>query len=57
AHYPYHIGQIIYIGKMVCNQNWVSLSIPKGSSPEYNAAKFAQPQHKEHFTQEFLKPE
>ncbi|MGB4968477.1 MAG: DUF1572 domain-containing protein [Saprospiraceae bacterium] len=56
AHYPYHIGQIIYIGKMVCNQNWKSLSIPKGCSLEYNATKFAQPQHKEHFTQEFLKP-
>lgn len=32
AHYPYHIGQIVFIGKMVCNDNWTSLSIPKGNS-------------------------
>lgn len=29
AHYPYHIGQIVFIGKMVCDANWESLSIPK----------------------------
>ncbi len=28
AHYPYHIGQIIYLAKMF-NSNWESLSIPK----------------------------
>jgi hypothetical protein len=36
AHYPYHIGQIIYIGKMVKNENWKNLSIPKGTSQQYN---------------------
>ena len=45
AHYPYHIGQIVFIGKMVCNDNWISLSIPKGSSTEYNADKFSKPKH------------
>jgi hypothetical protein len=55
AHYPYHIGQIVFIGKMICNENWVSLSIPKGNSQAYNAEKFAQPKHKAHFTDEFLK--
>lgn len=29
AHLPYHIGQIIYIAKMVEGENWQSLSIPK----------------------------
>lgn len=29
AHYPYHIGQIVYIGKMMCNEKWNSLSIPR----------------------------
>ncbi len=29
AHYPYHIGQIVYIGKMICADKWTSLSIPK----------------------------
>jgi hypothetical protein len=55
AHYPYHIGQMVFLGKMIANQNWVSLSIPKGKSNEYNAEKFAKPKHKEHFTDEFLK--
>ena len=55
AHYPYHIGQIVFIGKMVCNENWTSLSIPKGNSADFNADKFAQPKHKEHFTTEFIK--
>lgn len=54
AHYPYHIGQIVFIGKMMCNQNWVSLSIPKGKSETYNAEKFAKPKHKAHFTDEFI---
>src|SRR5437773_1263947 len=38
AHYPYHIGQIVYIGRMIKNENWKSLSIPKGKSNEYNQA-------------------
>ncbi|HLY72234.1 MAG TPA: DUF1572 family protein [Puia sp.] len=29
AHYPYHIGQIIYIGKILKNQEWKNLSVPK----------------------------
>ncbi len=36
AHYPYHIGQIIYVGRMLKNENWKNLSIPKGSSNAYN---------------------
>ena len=36
AHYPYHIGQILFIGKMILNKNWKSLSIPKGDSQAYN---------------------
>ncbi|WP_069658816.1 DUF1572 family protein [Arcticibacter eurypsychrophilus] len=54
AHYPYHIGQIVFIGKMACNESWLSLSIPKGKSADYNADKFSQTKHKEHFTDEFL---
>lgn len=55
AHYPYHIGQIVFIGKMACGENWNSLSIPKGKSNTYNTDKFSKPKHKEHFTNEFLK--
>lgn len=54
AHYPYHIGQIVFLGKMICNDNWTSLSIPKGNSSTYNEAKFAKPSQKVHFTDEFL---
>jgi hypothetical protein len=54
AHYPYHIGQIVFIGKMICNEKWTSLSIPKGNSGKYNADKFSKPKHTEHFTDEFL---
>ena len=56
AHYPYHIGQIVFIAKMVCNDKWNSLSIPKGDSAIYNAEKFANPKHKEHFTDGPLSP-
>ena len=54
AHYPYHIGQIVFIGKIICNDNWTSLSIPKGNSKEYNTDKFSKPKHKQHFTDEYL---
>ncbi|SKB62289.1 Protein of unknown function [Sphingobacterium nematocida] len=54
AHYPYHIGQIVYIGKMLQGNEWRSLSIPKGKSTDYNAEKFNKAKHNEHFTDEFL---
>ncbi len=55
AHYPYHIGQIVFIGKMACNDDWKSLSIPKESSTAYNTEKFEMPKARQHFTDEFLK--
>ncbi len=36
AHYPYHVGQIVYIGRMLKNSNWQSLSIVKNGSEAYN---------------------
>lgn len=39
AHYPYHIGQLIYIGRMIKNKDWKSLSIPKGQSSQYNSGE------------------
>jgi len=36
AHYPHHIGQILYAGKIIRNENWKNLSIPKGHSNSYN---------------------
>jgi len=53
AHYPYHIGQIVFIGKVYA-EKWDSLSIPKGSSIKYNTEKFSKPKERGHFTDEFL---
>jgi len=38
AHYPYHVGQIIYIGKIIKNEKWESLSIPRNKSQQFNDA-------------------
>lgn len=54
AHYSYHIGQIVFISRMIKGTEWQSLSIPKGKSKAYNAEKFSQPKRKEHFTKEYL---
>jgi hypothetical protein len=37
AHYPYHVGQIVYLGRLIKNENWQNLSIPKGASQQFNA--------------------
>lgn len=36
AHYPYHVGQIVYIARIIKNSNWSSLSIPRGQSDVFN---------------------
>ncbi len=38
AHYPGHVGQIVYLAKMFQGENFQSLSIPKGQSAAFNAA-------------------
>jgi hypothetical protein len=55
SHYSYHIGQIVFIGKMLSDKNWQSLSIPIGASSEYNQVKFSKPKSKQHFTDEVVK--
>lgn len=37
AHYPYHVGQMIYLGKIIRNESWKNLSIPKGNSEQFNS--------------------
>jgi uncharacterized damage-inducible protein DinB len=37
AHYAYHVGQIVYIGKQLKDKEWQTLSIPRGQSDEYLA--------------------
>lgn len=55
AHYPYHVGQIVFIGKMVLDNVWRNLSIARGKSAEFNTDKFAEVKNDAHFTDEFLK--
>src|SRR6187431_1564289 len=52
AHYPYHIGQIVFYAKQLKNSEWNSLSIPKNKSNSYNAEKFAQDKSLKNFTEE-----
>lgn len=35
SHYALHIGQIIYMGKMLKENEWECLSIPRGQSTSY----------------------
>ncbi|CAM1366417.1 DUF1572 family protein [Tenacibaculum xiamenense] len=50
CHYPYHIGQIVFLGKLILKENWKSLSIPKNQSETYNKEKFNQKKSRKHFT-------
>lgn len=50
AHYPYHIGQIVFIAKMAADEKWESLSIPRNKSNDYNSRKFTQEKARRHFT-------
>jgi hypothetical protein len=50
GHYSYHIGQMVYIGKLRKGEKWTSLSIPRGSSKAYNSDKFKKSKGKRHFT-------
>ncbi|WP_240976694.1 DUF1572 family protein [Flavobacterium rivulicola] len=54
AHYPYHIGQIVFYAKMLKSTEWNSLSIPKNKSNAYNADKFAQDKSIKNFTDDEL---
>lgn len=54
AHYASHIGQMIFLGKMILDKDWKTLSIARGDSANYNAAKFSAPKKDVHFTDEFL---
>ena len=46
AHYPYHVGQIVFIGKLIKGNQWNSLSIAKGKSDEFNAKKISEEESK-----------
>ncbi len=50
SHYSFHVGQIVYVGKMIKGENWKSLSIPKNESSNFNEDKFSKEKHRGHFT-------
>jgi hypothetical protein len=54
AHYPYHVGQIVFYAKLLKKTEWTSLSIPKNKSNDYNADKFSKEKTKKHFTDDEL---
>ena len=55
AHYPYHIGQIVFYAKMLKKTEWQSLSIPKNKSNNYNSDKFSKEKSIKNFTDDELK--
>ena len=57
AHYAYHIGQIVLLGRLAKGHDWQSLSIPKGGSSAFNEDKFSKEKSHGHFTDEYLEKE
>lgn len=39
AHLPYHVGQIVLLGKLFMGNDFTSLSIPRGGTAAFNKAK------------------
>jgi hypothetical protein len=59
AHYPYHVGQMVFYAKLLKKTDpmaigWISLSIPKNKSNDYNTDKFSKEKSKKHFTDDEL---
>ncbi len=40
AHYPYHVGQIVFLSKLLKEKEWHTLSIAKNKSKDFNNEKF-----------------
>lgn len=54
AHYPYHIGQMVFYAKLLKTSDWTSLSIPRNASQDYNADKFSKEKTIRNFTDDAL---
>lgn len=50
AHYPSHVGQILFQAKAIKGNDFNSLSIAKGNSDSFNKEKFSQEKSRKHFT-------
>jgi len=49
AHYAYHVGQMVLLGKQLTGENWQSLSVPRGASATYNQKMFAKEKGRRNF--------
>jgi hypothetical protein len=52
AHYAYHVGQMVFLAKIIKGNDWTSLSIPKNESTRYNEGKFSEEKKDQHYTDE-----
>lgn len=50
THYAFHVGQIVFIGKLILGKQWYSLSIPLNKSESYNKEKFLKGKRDLHYT-------
>lgn len=55
AHYPYHIGQIVFYSKLLKQSSWNSLTIPRNKSVNYNNTMFAEEKNIQNFTDKEIK--
>ena len=61
THYPYHIGQIVFLAKHLRASEWKTLSVPRNRSAEFNAflaakqAEGAEPLDRLEATHEFAR--
>ena len=37
THYAGHVGQIVFLAKMICDQDWKTLTVPRNASAQLNA--------------------
>jgi hypothetical protein len=51
AHYANHVGQIIYLCRLLAGPEWQTLSIAKGTSQTFNAEKFSKDKERGFFTE------
>jgi hypothetical protein len=51
AHIPYHVGQMLFIAKMVTGSNWQTPTIAKGQSKSFNQVKFSAEKQNKFFSE------
>lgn len=50
CHYSYHVGQIVFLGKLLLGSDFKTLSIAKNASKSYNEERFSKDKSRTHFT-------